>query len=226
MLISMSLSATAAWSLIYWTKSIYGAQVGLAFYGFAQNYEVVYFAYIYASVSKDHFSTVSSFTHAALLAGRFVNILFTMYALPYISWAVKFVHYLTIAAQATATSFALKLPSDARMQSSAQIDAQRHNNVLSIKYGQRMFVLKLKQLKSTYANDRLIFWSIWYVCGTAVFNQLSIVLTSSSELLPENGNFVSEFLQSMKQFHRFQLPRTVLFKCVSFICSQLVSSKY
>lgn len=201
MLILMSLSATAAWSSIYWTDTIYGAQLGLVFYGFAQNYEVVYFAYIFASVSKDHFSTVSSFTHATLLFGRFVNILFTMYLLPYISWSAKFLHYITIAVQATATSFALKLPNVVCVSSpSVQIDARNRNNVQSIGHDQRKFVLMFKHFKSTYTNDFVIFWSIWYVFGMAIFNQLSAIIISSSKLLPENGSIVSTSLYLIENY--------------------------
>lgn len=194
MLILMSMATTAAWSLIYWTNTIYGAQLGLVFYGFSQNYEVVYFAYIYAIVSKDHFSAVSSFTHAALLAGRFINILFTIYLLPYISWSFKFLHYATIAIQAVATSFVLKLPAS----SSAQIDAGSHNSQ-SNKFGQRM----LEKLKFAYTNERVIFWSIWYICGTAIFNQITMLLTSLSKLLPENEYFVSQsFYRRMSLFSK------------------------
>lgn len=192
MLILMSLSVTAAWSLVYWTNSIYGAQLGLAFYGLAQNYEVVYFAYIFASVSEDHFSTASSFTHAALLAGRLINILLTMYLLPYITWVAKFSHYLTVGVQATATSFALKLPTIVRKSLSAQRNAGNHNEQ-SINYGQRMYILMLKQLKYAYTNDEVMIWSIWYVFGTAIFNQLSMALTPPFNATLENGSFVSIF---------------------------------
>lgn len=204
----MSIAATAAWSLIYWTDSIYGAQLGLVFYGFSQNYEVVYFAYIYATVSKDHFSTVSSFTHAALLAGRFVNILFTIYLLPYISWTFKCLHYVTIAVQAIATSFVLKLPTvKNHTSSSPQMNARNHI-APSINNGQRM----LKQLKCTYTNDQVLLWSIWYVCGTAVFNQMTIILTSLSKLLPENDNFVSQTISSSNTviFNFFYIRRQMI----------------
>lgn len=189
----MSLSVTAAWSLIYWTNSIYGAQLGLAFYGFAQNYEVVYFAYIYASVPKDHFAAASSCTHAAILIGRFVNVLFTIYLLPYISWVGKFLLYLTLAAQSTATMFALKLPSIDRKSLLARRNAGNENNP-SINHDKQIFVVMFKQLKHAYTNDQVMIWSIWYVLGAAIFNQLSIVLTSSSDTLPETGaGFVSIF---------------------------------
>lgn len=159
LLFGMSLMSVAAWSLLNWLHSN-GLQTALVFFEFFKNYKVPYFAYIFAKVSKDHFPTVSSLTHAAIFASTLFSFVFLDFFTHRI--ATETIFYVIFATQIIAVFVALCLPSVYRIQPSTTLC--NHS------------VWIFEQLKCAYTNGRIIIWSLWFICGTAIINEFTNVL--------------------------------------------------
>lgn len=183
----MGLTGIVTWSLLLWTTSFVGAQLIEVFYALYACCEVAYFSYIYAKVSKEHFSAVSSHTRAALLVGRFTSGVLSQSLMYFKLMDVRTLNYLTLAAQIAATSCAIFLPkvnesiyfyrnqslsvdviNESRNSLNSNLATQR--SIKCDKYRQA-FMLMWKQLNCAYSNRHVILWSIWYACGMCIFVQ-------------------------------------------------------
>lgn len=119
--------------------------------------EVAYIAYMFDKVSNDHFTTVSSFTRAAPLVGRFLNALLSIVLLRNISYATH--TYFAMGAQIAVLVVAVIFLNFDRASSinANQFSFQETSHDM------------LMQLKSATSNERVVFWSIWYIFATGVF---------------------------------------------------------
>lgn len=110
LIVASGLAGCIVWSLLIWTRSLTELQLVEWFYGTYMATEVAYYTYIYAKVDRQHYTTVTSHTRAAILAGRFVagtvgQLLVYARAMDYLQ-----LNYVTLAAQAASTAWALCLP--------------------------------------------------------------------------------------------------------------------
>lgn len=157
----MSMTSAIAWGFSYWLPSDHGHQSAVVLYEIFKNFKIPYFAYIFAKVSRDHYSSVSSFTHAAVFAGNFIAFVSVQLIADHlISGHALF--YVIFSAQIIATLIAICLPSLDRMQS--PISLRQHS------------IWIFEQLKFAYTNYRILIWSLWYIGGTSISNQFSALL--------------------------------------------------
>lgn len=176
----MGLSGIVTWCLLLWTRSFIGAQLIEVTYAIYSAAEVAYFAYIYAKVSKEHFSAVSSHTRAALLLGRFISGVLSQLLMHFKLMDIHSLNYLTLATQIAATSIAVFLPNIKeslyfyRNKSSEGSRNNLHLNSTdsqSINTCNRAFTLMWQQLICAYSNREVVLWSVWYACGMCGFVQ-------------------------------------------------------
>lgn len=183
----MGLMGIVTWSLLLWTTSFFGAALIEISYALYACCEVAYFAYIYAKVSKEHFSAVSSHTRAALLVGRFISGVLSQLLIYLQLMDIHSLNYLTLGTQIAATSIAIFLPKvhDSiyfyRKQSiSVDVINESRNSLNCNLTGERSikcdkyrkaFTLMWKQLNCAYSNRHVVLWSSWYACGMCIFLQ-------------------------------------------------------
>lgn len=182
MIIAIGFAGILTWALLVWTTSFAGAIAIQIFYGSFVATEVAYYTYIYAKVDKEHYSTVTSHTRAALLGGRFLSatlgqiVLFTKFM------DLRQVHMITFGAQIAATVWAFFLPpvkhslyfnrglgSDSTTQDSLdRNDVGNKNNgncsALRTKFT-RAFEIIWFQFSTAFKNRKVQLWSIWYAMG-------------------------------------------------------------
>ncbi|EYB91005.1 hypothetical protein Y032_0211g2188 [Ancylostoma ceylanicum] len=72
LIILEALTYIAAWVILVFSNSARSKQAIESLYGWAAAAEIAYFAYAYATVSREKFRMVTSFTRGALLLGRFL----------------------------------------------------------------------------------------------------------------------------------------------------------
>lgn len=141
----------------------HGHLMALVLYEILLTFKIPYFAYIFATVSKDHFSSVSSFTHAAVFAGHFIGAVSVQLITNY-TISGQTVFNLIFSAQIIATLIAVCLPKLERLQS--PLNLCNHN------------IWIFEQLKFACTNYRIMIWSFWFIGSTIIMNQFK-------ELLPK-----------------------------------------
>ncbi|XP_050069788.1 thiamine transporter 1-like [Anopheles maculipalpis] len=99
------------WSMLTWTTSLTALKVLEIFYGTYCAAEVAYFSYIYAKVDREHYQKVTSHTRAAIYSGRFFAASLAQLLVYFEAMDYRQLNYLSLAAQISATLWALFLPS-------------------------------------------------------------------------------------------------------------------
>uniref|UniRef100_A0A182RNU8 Thiamine transporter 1 n=1 Tax=Anopheles funestus TaxID=62324 RepID=A0A182RNU8_ANOFN len=99
------------WSMLTWTTSLNALKVLEIFYGTYCAAEVAYFSYIYAKVDREHYQKVTSHTRAAIYSGRFFAASLAQLLVYFEAMDYRQLNYLSLAAQISATVWALFLPS-------------------------------------------------------------------------------------------------------------------
>ena len=164
-----------AWGLLFWANSDIATDYNVMLYQFVRNFKIPYFAFIFAKVTKDHYSMVSSLTHAAIFAGHSIN--FGIH-----QWAPDFIRIETVFPPLIiATAIAVFLHILNRMQSSSS-----HS------------IWLFKELKFAYTNYRIIIWSLWFIVATAILNQFNVELLSK---LASTLNLVNYLILKQKHFN-------------------------
>lgn len=212
MIVFTGIAGIVTWSLLLWTKSFFGAQLLEVTYAAYSASEVAYFAYIYAKVSKDHYSAVSSHTRASLLVGRFVSGVLSQLLMHFGLMGIHELNYISLGAQVAATLFAIFLPKvnesiyfyRRNMETASVTDiVDPFGMNAEVVTGQstkqqtyrQAFRLMRKQLESSYSNRQVVLWSIWYAFGMCGFLQiLSYVqlLWIAMDNRPEVGIFFKQ----------------------------------
>lgn len=141
------------WGFFHWLPS----NNDLAFlflYDIIKNFQIPYFAYIFAKVSKDHIPAVSSFTHAAVFAGNFIGTVFIQLILNRTISSVQTIFYLIFIVQIIATLIVVCLPKLDRIASPLNL------------CNYRFWVFE--QLKFACTNYRICIWSLWFIVGPTI----------------------------------------------------------
>lgn len=99
------------WSMLTWTTSLEALKVLEIFYGTYCAAEVAYFSYIYAKVDREHYQKVTSHTRAAIYCGRFFAASLAQLLVHFEAMDYRQLNFLSLAAQISATLWALFLPS-------------------------------------------------------------------------------------------------------------------
>ncbi|XP_058130692.1 thiamine transporter 2-like [Anopheles coustani] len=99
------------WSMLTWTTSLDALKVLEIFYGTYCAAEVAYFSYIYAKVDREHYQKVTSHTRAAIYCGRFFAASLAQLLVHFEAMDYRQLNFLSLAAQISATLWALFLPS-------------------------------------------------------------------------------------------------------------------
>lgn len=158
MLAAMSLMSGIAWVLFFWIPHNHGHMVALVLYEILKHFKIPYFAYIFAKVSKDRFSSVSSLTHAAVFAGSFLGAVCVELIIDG-SISDQAIFYCIFIAQMFAIYIAVSSPKLDRMPS--PMNLSNHCNWI------------VEQLKFACTNYRIIIWSGWFIAGTVMMNQFN-----------------------------------------------------
>lgn len=193
----LGLSGIVAWSLLIWTRSFFAVQMIEVVYALYISCEVAYFAYIYAKVSKEHFSAVSSHTRAALMFGRFLSGFLAQTLMYFKLMDIYTLNFISFAAQIAATSVAIFLPKVEqsiyfyRNDDHLRDQEQRDRSLRGGGVCQQAFTLMWQQLSCAYTNRRVILWSIWYACGLCIYlqfiayvQQVWIAIDNRPEVIP------------------------------------------
>jgi solute carrier family 19 (thiamine transporter), member 2/3 len=162
--------------------------------------DVAYFTYMYAKVDKQHYQKVTSHTHAATFAGKFIGGTMSQ-ILVYFKWMdYRQLNYLTLATQTMATVWALFLPNVKTSQyfhrpttnqslvmheGDNEEDNRRlasnklaHNGTYNLNGdGEKNkavgpFKLLWLHFKSAYSNKQVLQWSIWYALAMCGYYQV------------------------------------------------------
>lgn len=179
LIILSGVAGIALWSMLLWTKSLRHLQVVELLYGSYMATEVAYYTYIYAKVPKQHYLKTTSHTRAAILAGRFVasslgQVLVYTNAMDY-----RQLNYITLAAQACATGWAVFLPT-------VRTSVYFHRPIVDvdkIMYGEQQpaqhdpnknsaFHILWHQFRAGYTNRTVQLWSVWYAIGMCGYLQV------------------------------------------------------
>lgn len=145
-------SAILLWCFFRWTTSVGVAEFALVVYAFYYSCDVAYVSYIFDKVSSDHFLTATSFSHAAPLMGRFINVL--LFTVINIEHNVHL--YLGLAAQIVALLIAVIFLNFNRIQSSSTSLQRAPQNMIT-------------HVQTAISNQHVVFYSIWYIAGFGVF---------------------------------------------------------
>lgn len=189
MIIAIGFSGIVTWALLVWTTSFEGAIAIQIFFGSFVATEVAYYTYIYAKVDKEHYSTVTSHTRAALLCGRFLSATLGQLVLYTKLMDLRQVHMITFGAQIAATVWAFFLPpvknslyfngglgSDLSTQDSLDPNVAGNKNdgkcsVLRTKFTTAFKIIWF-QFSAAYKNRKVQLWSIWYAAGMCGYLQV------------------------------------------------------
>lgn len=189
----MGFAGIVTCSLLLWTKSYFGAQLIEVSYAAYSASEVAYYAYIYAKVSKEHYSAVTSHTRAGLMIGRFASGVISQILMHFNIMGIHELNYITLSAQIIATVFAAFLPKvsqsiyfyrpDVRVTISNNISGNgldytgencesSMNPDATNQWIHRAFQLMKAQIKCAYSSRKVLLWSMWYALGMCGYLQI------------------------------------------------------
>lgn len=182
MILLMGFAGIIKWSLLLWTTSYVGAQLSQVSYAAFVSFEVAYYAFIYAKVSEEHYSEVTSHTRAALLIGRFVSGVISQTLMHFNIMGIHELNYITLSTLILATVFAAFLPKVVTVASSSingicsnQAGTSFEAQTTSVPTNERIhraFQLIGHQIKCAYSNRTVLLWSMWYAFGMCGFLQV------------------------------------------------------
>lgn len=188
------LAGIVIWSMLAWTTSLQSLKILEVFYGTYCAAEVAYYSYIYAKVDREHYQKVTSQTRAAIYSGKFFAGVLAQALYYFKVMDYKQLNYLSVAAQISATVWALMLPpvqtsmyfhraaigrtdvGEPTDEQSFENDlASDKNSVASSSTRRKVisaFVLIWVHFKSSFTNLTVLQWSIWYALAMAGYIQV------------------------------------------------------
>ncbi|XP_050735543.1 thiamine transporter 1-like [Eriocheir sinensis] len=175
----------ATWSLLLWARGVTAMQLMEFTYGIATSTEVAYYTYIYAKVAGKFYQRVTSFTRAALLAGRFLSGVLSQiltssglmdyHSLNYLSLfnvSVAFIIACFLPPVSTSVYFHRQqyIPTS-EGESGLQLDVTHRKASAGAGHGlwmkfRRVLRLMWGDFKEAYTNKYLVKWSIWWAFAT------------------------------------------------------------
>lgn len=192
LIIVNGLAGIVIWSMLLWTTSLTALKTLEVFYGTYCAAEIAYFSYIYAKVDREHYQKVTSHTRAAIYSGRFFAAVLAQILVYSAAMDYRELNYLSVAAQISATLWALFLPSVRTsmyfhrasvppIMGSANDENGYENDSSSEKkfskapsFKRKMlsaFVLIWIHFKTSFTNLTVLQWSIWYALAMAGYIQ-------------------------------------------------------
>lgn len=192
LIVLSGLAGIALWSMLLWTTSLRHLQLVELLYGSYMATEVAYYTYIYAKVPKQHYLKTTSHTRAAILAGRFVASCLGQALVYTKSMDYRQLNYITLAAQACATGWALFLPT---VRTSVYFHRPKEVATTVVKSEKLMlavnddndddddartrqerfaaaFRILWRQFRTSYTNRTVQLWSVWYAIGMCGYLQV------------------------------------------------------
>ncbi|XP_055640796.1 thiamine transporter 1-like isoform X2 [Toxorhynchites rutilus septentrionalis] len=188
------LSGIIVWSMLIWTTSLQALKILEVFYGTYCAAEIAYYSYVYAKVDREHYQKVTSQTRAAIYCGRFLAGVLAQTLVYFNAMNYKQLNYLSLAAQTSATVWALLLPSVKTSMyfhraalpptmctpindGSCGNDCSSDKISVSIpSFKQKIlsaFVLIWLHFKTSFTNLTVLQWSIWYALAMAGYIQVT-----------------------------------------------------
>lgn len=192
LIIVNGLAGVVVWSMLLWTTSLEALKTLEVFYGTYNAAEIAYFSYIYAKVDREHYQKVTSHTRAAIYSGRFFAAVLAQILVYSDAMDYKELNYLSVAAQLSATVWALFLPSVKTSMYFNRASAPPiiglpsdenccENDSASEKHSSKpvsfkrkimsAFVLIWIHFKTSFTNLTVLQWSIWYALAMAGYIQ-------------------------------------------------------
>ncbi|XP_058445950.1 thiamine transporter 1-like [Malaya genurostris] len=188
------LAGVIVWSMLIWTTTLQALKILEVFYGTYCAVEIAYYSYIYAKVDREHYQKVTSHTRAAIYSGKCFAGVLAQILVYFEIMDYKELNYLSLAAQISATVWALFLPSVMtsmyfhRAAVSTGVDEfledNERNDNGSIGYTKSIskvplkrkfisaFVLIWMHFKTSFTNLTVLEWSIWYALAMAGYIQV------------------------------------------------------
>lgn len=158
------------------------------FYGVAMACEVAYYTYIYATVDKDQYRLVTSYTYSAIFIGELgaaiVSQLFVS-----LKWLDYFeLNYLSLAGTSLAFVLSLLLPP---VRQSIYFHPKEDLIGSNLKESKLNFYQRLKRaynwlfrdFKMAYSNTYILKWSLWWTASNAVHLQISFYIQTLWEVI-------------------------------------------
>ncbi|XP_055382541.1 folate transporter 1-like [Condylostylus longicornis] len=207
LIILSGLVGSIIWGTIALAKTLLELQVLIGIYGTTFATEVAYFTYIYAKVDKKYYPKVTSHTRAALLVGKLVSSISSQILLYFQLMNYTGLNYITVAAQAASTIWALFLPNvkttvyfHRKESVDGKLSKQESTNDINLKNTtssseciippkrkQNPFKLIYVHFKNAYTNRGVIQWSILYatlLCGNLLIYSYIQSLWKEIEINP------------------------------------------
>lgn len=198
----MGLISVIGWGLFCWLPDSTGRLFPLICYDAIRNFQIPYFAYVFAKVSKDHFTSVSSFTHAAVFTGNLIGgAFFELFLRRWISDEIIF--YSIFATQIIATVIAVCLPKLDRMQT--PVNLRNHG------------IWIFEQLKFAYTNYRISIWSLWFIVGTTLTNQFSEICANLEKTSVGYSQWYTNLRSPVSYLGEFSGIVLILLACFVFM---------
>lgn len=172
-------------SMLIWTTSLFALQVLEVFYSMFMASEVAYYTYIYAKVDKEHYQAVTSHTRASLLFGRFLAGVLSQVLVLYHLMDYKELNYVTLGAMVFATCWSFLLPP---VKNTIYFHREEEDQVSKKDRIRKGVSLMLSEIKESYANRYVIYWSAWYALGTACFLQVQVYMQPLWQEVVGNAN--------------------------------------
>ncbi|KAK6755434.1 hypothetical protein RB195_014040 [Necator americanus] len=175
-----ALAYIAVWIIFVFFGSVLAQQILEFFYGWATATEIAYFAYIYVNVSKKNFQRVTSYTHGALLLGRFAS-----YSLAQLIILLKWGTYQTLniislAVLGVALIFALALPpvswktayEKKLIAVGLKPETVPKNSTTYKDFAKLHFKTLISDIKKIYGNMFMMKWSLWWALASCANYQI------------------------------------------------------
>lgn len=178
--------------MLIWTTSMQALKILEVFYGTYSAAEIAYYSYIYAKVDREHYQKVTSHTRAAIYCGKFLAGVLAQILVYFNAMNYKQLNYLSLAAQTSATIWALLLPSVKTsmyfhratlpptmctpINDGGNDSLSDKTSVSSPSFKQKIlsaFILIQMHFKTSFTNLTVLQWSIWYALAMAGYIQVT-----------------------------------------------------
>ncbi|KAK3870342.1 hypothetical protein Pcinc_024420 [Petrolisthes cinctipes] len=197
------ISYVVTWCLLLWARGVGAMQFMEFMYGIATSTEVAYYTYIYAKVAPKFFQRVTSYTRAAILAGRFMagvlaQVLTTTKLMDYHT-----LNYISLANVSVSLFIACLLPPVPfsiyfhRQQYIVPTSEEERSTHLTQDENKQRWTENMKKVpgllwedfKLAYSNKYLVKWSVWWAFATCGNYQVgNFIQTLWQELAPMDEN--------------------------------------
>lgn len=173
LIVLLGLAGIAVWSMLLWTTTLLELQILQGFYGMFSACEVAYYTYIYAKVAKEYYQRVTSYTRAAILAGRSISGIMGQLLISFNLMDYRQLNYITFGAMIAATVWCIFLPPVKR---SIYFHQEPSVKLSMAQKTRSAFKLMWDHFKDGYSNKYTVKWSVWWALATGGFIQVQVYM--------------------------------------------------